>query len=50
MTVIVFDEYFNYPFWREGEFKAFQEFIQARNCRYRYLGYAHKQVATKVLP
>ncbi|MFZ0406878.1 MAG: class I SAM-dependent methyltransferase, partial [Cyanobium sp.] len=25
-TIIVFDEYFNYPGWRQGEFKAFQEF------------------------
>lgn len=35
-TVIVFDEYFNYPGWREHEFKAFQEFGRP----YRYLGYA----------
>jgi len=27
-TVILFDEYFNYPFWEHHEFKAFQEFVQ----------------------
>ena len=38
-TVIVFDEYFNYPGWRNGEFKAFQEFVAAHNVRFEYLSY-----------
>lgn len=38
-TVIQFDEYFNYPGWREHEFKAFQEFVRDRRLRYDYLGY-----------
>jgi hypothetical protein len=37
-TVIVFDEYFNYPGWRLHEFKAFQEFISTTNRKYRYIG------------
>lgn len=36
-TVIVFDEYFNYPGWQMHEFKAFQEFIAERSLHYRYL-------------
>lgn len=39
-TVIVFDEYFNYPGWRAHEYKAFQEFIAASGLSYRYLGFA----------
>lgn len=39
-TVIVFDEYFNYPGWRHHEYKAFQEFCTERERSYRYLGYA----------
>jgi len=39
-SVIVFDEYFNYPGWRQHEYKAFQEFIAASGHHYRYLGYA----------
>jgi hypothetical protein len=39
-TVIVFDEYFNYPGWRAHEYKAFQEFIAASGLAYRYLGFA----------
>ena len=39
-TVIVFDEYFNYPGWRAHEWKAFQEFVAARGHAYCYLGYS----------
>jgi len=39
-TVIVFDEYFNYPGWRGHEYKAFQEFIAATGLTYRYLGFS----------
>ncbi len=39
-TVIVFDEYFNYPGWQNHEFKAFQEFCLARGVTYRYLAFA----------
>jgi len=35
-TVILFDEYWNYPGWREHEHRAFQEFIGRTNLRYRY--------------
>jgi hypothetical protein len=38
-TIIVFDEYFNYPGWRDGEFKAFQEFVAAHHVQYEYSGY-----------
>jgi hypothetical protein len=39
-TIIVFDEYFNYPNWRQHEFKAFQEFIELSRARYRYIGFS----------
>jgi hypothetical protein len=50
-TVIVFDEYFNYPEWENGEYKAFQEFIIENNLRYRYIGYNrfHEQAAVIIL-
>jgi len=46
-TVIVFDEYFNYPGWKDGEFKAFQEFVKQHNVSYEYITYnrKHEQVA-----
>ena len=39
-TVIVFDEYFNYPGWRQHEYKAFQEFIANTGLKYRYIGFS----------
>jgi hypothetical protein len=49
-TVIVFDEYFNYPGWRQHEYKAFQEFIAASGLGYSYLGFAAEKghVAVKI--
>jgi hypothetical protein len=47
-TVIVFDEYFNYPNWQEHEFRAFQELVEPCQIRYQYLGYARFQVAVRV--
>ncbi len=38
-TVILFDEYFNYPNWQEHEFRAFQEFVAESGIQYEYLGY-----------
>ena len=38
-SVILFDEYFNYPNWQEHEFKAFQELVAATGLEYEYLGY-----------
>lgn len=38
-TVIVFDEYFNYPNWQQHEYKAFQEFIRECGMAYTYLGF-----------
>jgi hypothetical protein len=38
-AVIVFDEYFNYPGWEEGEFKAFDEFITQRRLSCEFISY-----------
>jgi hypothetical protein len=38
-TVIAFNEYFNYPGWREHEHKAWMEFVAAHGVRYRYAGF-----------
>ena len=49
-SVIVFDEYFNYPGWEEHEFRAFGEFAARRRPGYEYLAYnrLHEQVAVRV--
>ncbi len=47
-TVIVFNEYFNYPSWRQHEYRAFQEFCERHAVRYEYLCWAQYEVAVKV--
>lgn len=36
-SIILFDEYFNYPSWRHHEYKAWQEFVAARQVKYTYI-------------
>lgn len=45
-SIIVFDEYMNYPGWKYHEFLAFAEFTGQNNVRYRYEGFvpSHQQV------
>jgi predicted O-methyltransferase YrrM len=49
-TVIVFDEYFNYPGWSQHEFKAFQEFAEYKKIKYRYDSFVskHQQVCVVI--
>ena len=47
--MIVFDEYFNYPNWRNHEYKAWQEFVSEAGLDYEYLAFAHNQVVVRVL-
>lgn len=44
-TVIVFDEYFNYPNWKAHEHRAFQEYEARSGRRFSYIGYSIQQVA-----
>lgn len=41
-TVIVFDEYLNYPNWQNHEFRAFQEFVEEFGIRYEYIAYCSR--------
>jgi hypothetical protein len=47
-TVILFDEYFNYPGWRQHEFQAWQEFVASRGITYEYVAYARQQVMVRI--
>ena len=50
-TIIVFDEYFNYPTWQRHEYAAFQEYVAYRQIKYEYLGLVpgDMQVAVRIL-
>ncbi|ANN64797.1 hypothetical protein BHYOB78_00860 [Brachyspira hyodysenteriae ATCC 27164] len=44
-TIIIFDEYFNYPNWQNHEYKAFKEFCEKYNITYEYIAISnHQQV------
>lgn len=49
-TVIVFDEYFNYPGWAQHEHKAFQEYVTQTNLDFRFDSFVpgHQQVCVVV--
>src|SRR5262249_40180634 len=47
-TVLLFDEYFNFPNWEAHEYRAFQEFTAERKIVYRYLAFARQQVALRI--
>jgi len=49
-TVIVFDEYINYPGWQLDEFRAWQEFVTQHHIQYEYIGRVsrHQKVAVRV--
>ncbi len=49
-TIIVFDEYFNYPGWQQHEYRALKEFISASGYAYEYIGFvsSHQQVAVRI--
>jgi predicted O-methyltransferase YrrM len=50
-TIILFDEYYNHPGWRDGEHKAFQEYVTRSNKQFRYIAYnsASEQVVVAIL-
>jgi predicted O-methyltransferase YrrM len=43
-SVILFDEYFNYPGWQGGEFKAFHEWCSAEQVTYEFVGFTAKRI------
>lgn len=49
-TVIIFDEYINYPGWQLDEFRAWQEFCRQHSVKYEYIGRVsrHQKVAVRV--
>jgi hypothetical protein len=49
-TVIVFDEFFNYPGWRDHEKRAWDEFVARNGVTFDYLTYTanNEQVALKI--
>ncbi len=49
-SVVLFDEYFNYPGWQAGEHRAWQEYVERTGLTFRYEGYTynHEQLIVTV--
>jgi hypothetical protein len=49
-TILLFDEYFNYPGWQQHEHRAFTEYVAAHGTPYRYLAFNQRgqQVAVRI--
>lgn len=47
-SIVIFDEYFGYPGWRDHEFKAWREFTETHGIEYKYLGYSNFSVAVQI--
>lgn len=48
-SVIVFDEFFNYPGWQEHEHRAWTEFVARTGLRFDYVGYTANNEQVVVL-
>jgi hypothetical protein len=49
-SVVVFDEYFNFPGWQDHEHKAWREYVEHSGTRFDYVGYTidNEQVIIRV--
>ena len=48
-TIILFDEYISYVGWKYGEFKAWQEFVNNNNIKYRYEMFGPRQALVRII-
>ena len=44
-SIVVFDEYFNYPGWQGHEFRAWQEYVAATGTQFSYLAYTEDAIS-----
>ncbi|WP_406490424.1 TylF/MycF/NovP-related O-methyltransferase [Streptomyces phaeochromogenes] len=47
-SIIVFDEFLNYPGWRQHEYRAFMKFVDAFDVQFRYFSFASSDLSVAV--
>lgn len=49
-TIVLFDEYFNFPGWEQDEFRAWNEAVKKHKIKYEYIGMVtrHQKVAVRI--
>jgi len=48
-TVILFDDYFNFPNWEQDGHRVFQDFVERYSVKFEPIGYARKEFLVKVV-
>ncbi|MCB1052359.1 MAG: hypothetical protein KDC71_17285 [Acidobacteria bacterium] len=50
-TIVLFDDFLNYPGWKQGESKAFFEWTKEFQIEFEYIGFAsqHHSIAVRIL-
>jgi len=50
-SIVLFDEYYNFPRWQQHEYKAFHEFVTRSGVEYEYIAYSvtGQQVAVRIV-
>lgn len=48
-TIILFNEFFNYPGWEQGEYRAFMEFVKKFDVEFEILGYVNNNQQVGVM-
>ena len=48
-TIIFFDEYHNFPNWKNCEYRAWHELVAEKEIVYEYLGFGRRQASVRVL-
>lgn len=47
-TLLLFDDYFNQPFWEDDSHKAFEEVRQKRGWNVEYVGYSYQEMLVRI--
>ena len=48
-TIIIFDEFFNYPNWVNHEYKAWQEYVKKHKIKYKYVAFGDRQAVIEII-
>ena len=48
-TIIIFDEFFGYPNWKQHEHRALIEFVRESGCSYKHIAFSEMQVAIQII-
>ncbi len=48
-TVLLFDDYFNFPGWQQDGHAVFTQFVERFDWKVKYIGYAYKELAVAIV-